>query len=127
MNTLPPALARLAGLALVASLVGCGGGGSDSAPAPEGAPASASAVVTASGSAAQARIAYAVDSSSPTELTVNLPWTATVPLVQGQTLTVTATNPGTSGQVSLQVAGSEGGTVNSSGTSTATVRFSCCH
>ena len=40
---------------------------------------------------------------------------------------ITATNLDTQGSVNLQIAGSEGGVVTSSGTSTATVRFNCCH
>lgn len=84
-------------------------------------------MLTAGGSAARARVSYAVDAAQPTEVTVTLPWTLTVPLTQGQTLAATATNLDTQGSVNLQIAGSEGGVVTSSGTSTATVRFNCCH
>lgn len=114
-------------LALACTLTACGGGGSDNSSAPQVAPSRASAVLTAGGSATRARVSYAVDAAAPTEVTVTLPWTLTVPLTQGQTLAATATNLDAQGSVNLQIAGSEGGVVNSSGTSTATVRFSCCH
>jgi hypothetical protein len=114
-------------LILACTLASCGGGGNDSPPTPELAANRASAVITAGGTATRARISYAVDTAAPTEVNVTLPWTLTQPLTRGQTLTANATNLDAQGNVSLQITSSEGGVVTSSGTSTATVRFSCCN
>lgn len=106
-------------------LASCGGGGGEPEAQPR--PAASTVVLSASGAASQAQLRYAVDTGAAVDVSATLPWSVRLTLAPGQTLSATATRVGNGGDVNLQVLRSSGGsTVTGSGTTSATVRYTCC-
>ena len=129
------ALMTLPSLAVLAHVAACGGGGtadgvfSGGGSGSGGGGSTRSVTLSVTGTAAQASVRTLVAGTSNDIASAPLPWTASVSAQPGQIVSLSATNLGNLGSVTVEI--SAAGSVPQSNTTnagfgTATVSFTCC-